>query len=430
MAAPTPTPPSSPDAGGAGPAGAPGPTIPAGAEARARALHERVMSRAPSEARKILSKVSPADAAACLKLLNPTQALEILDAFDDPGRAAVLAATSPAKRAQWEMNARCRRDSVGRMMEPPIGVFPPDITVAAAIERLREMVKQALITYIYVIDAVGVLRGVVVMRDLMLAAPDARLEEIMIREPFFLKAWTNVADAMREVLSRHYPVYPVCDNDGRLVGLIRGFVLFEARAIEISAQPGRMVGIGQEERTTTPWQRSLRFRHPWLQLNLATAFMAAAVVGAFQGTIDRIVLLAAFLPVLAGQSGNTGCQAMAVTIRGMTLGELRQSSERRLVAKEALLGLMNGIFVGLTAGAGMYLYARFDGSPSALMLGLVVFLAMLASCVVSGVMGVLVPVTLKRLGADPATASSIFLTTATDVASMGIFLLLATYMVK
>jgi len=438
----TPTPPSSAAPGNRTPPGdatPPAPPAPAlaggavtaqaDAEASIRALQESVMSRGPAEARKVLAKVPPAEAAACLGLLNPAQALEILDEFDDTGRAAVLATVPQAKRAQWEMNAHCRRDSVGRMMEAAVGVLPPDMTVAEATERLREMVRQAFITYVYVTDAAGMLRGVIVMRDLLLAAPDARLEEIMIRDPFFLKAWTNVADAMREVLSRHYPVYPVCDNEGRLVGLIRGFVLFEARAIEISAQPGRMVGIGEEERTTTPWPRSLRFRHPWLQLNLATAFLAAAVVGAFQGTIDRIVLLAAFLPVLAGQSGNTGCQAMAVTIRGMTLGELRRSSGRRLVAKEGLLGLLNGALVGVTAGLGMYVYARFDGSAAAPTLGLVVFLAMLASCIVSGVMGVLVPVTLKRLGADPATASSIFLTTATDVASMGIFLLLATYMV-
>jgi len=187
-----------------------------------------------------------------------------------------------------------------------------------------------------------------------------------------------------------------------------------------------MVGVEREERLTTPWQRSLRFRHPWLQLNLLTAFAAAAVVGAFQDTIDKVVVLAAFLPVLAGQSGNTGCQALAVTLRGMTLGELRRGSEKRILAKEALLGLSNGALVGFTAGLGMYVFARLNHNVAALTLGFVVFVAMTASCVVSGLAGVLVPVTLKRLGADPATASSIFLTTATDVASMGMFLYLAT----
>ena len=157
--------------------------------------------------------------------------------------------------------------------------------------------------------------------------------------------------------------------------------------------------------------------------------MAAGVVGAFQKTIDELVVLAVFLPVLAGQSGNTGCQALAVALRGMTLGELRPGRERALVMKEGLLGLLNGTLVGVTAGIGMFVVARAQGNPKALILAAVVVLAMIGSCVVSGLSGALIPLTLKKLGADPATASSIFLTTATDVASMGLFLSLATILV-
>jgi magnesium transporter len=204
--------------------------------------------------------------------------------------------------------------------------------------------------------------------------------------------------------------------------------MFEAQAIEISAQAGSMVGVEKEERISTPWTRCLRFRHPWLQLNLLTAFIAAAVVGVFQRTIDEIVVLAVFLPVLAGQSGNTGCQALAVSLRAMTLGEFKHDKTRRVLSKEAVLGLSNGLLVGLTAGIGMAVYATMQSNDDAIALGIIVFLAMIGSCVVSGLSGVLVPVTLKRFGADPATASSIFLTTATDVVSMGLFLGLATLM--
>src|SRR5688572_16552670 len=232
-------------------------------------------------------------------------------------------------------------------------------------------------------------------------------------------------DAMRLVLNRHYPVYPVCDA-GRLVGLVRGGVLFQEQAIEISAQPGAMVGVEKEERLATPWPTSLKYRHPWLQLNLLTAFVAAGVVGAFQKTLDDLVILAVFLPVLAGQSGNTGCQALAVALRGLTLGELKPGKEKALVMKEGLLGLLNGALVGLTAGIGMYVVATLQKNPSRLELALIVFVAMIGSCVVSGISGALIPLTLRKLGADPATASSIFLTTATDVASMGLFLGLAT----
>ncbi|MEK7268708.1 MAG: magnesium transporter, partial [Nitrospirota bacterium] len=221
----------------------------------------------------------------------------------------------------------------------------------------------------------------------------------------------------------------VCDEAGRLVGLVRGYVLFQEQTIEISAQPGRMVGVEEEDRLATPWWRSLKFRHPWLQLNLLTAFLAAAVVGLFEKTIEQVVALAVFLPVLAGQSGNTGCQALAVTLRGMTLGELKTGQEKLLVMKEALLGLLNGTFVGVTAGLGMYVYARIQHHDAAVMLAFVVFLAMIASCITSGLSGALIPMGLKKFGADPATASSIFLTTATDVVSMGVFLWLATLLV-
>jgi magnesium transporter len=224
-------------------------------------------------------------------------------------------------------------------------------------------------------------------------------------------------------------VYPVCDAEGKLLGLVRGQMLFEAQAIELTAQPGTMVGVEKEERLSTPWSRSLKFRHPWLQLNLFTAFIAAAVVGLFEHTIDRIVVLAVFLPVLAGQSGNTGCQALAVALRGITLGEVKDGKAKALVAKEALLGLLNGALVGVSAGLGMFIYAKMQKNPSALILGVIVFLSMIASCVISGVFGALVPLCLKKLGADPATASSIFLTTATDVVSMGTFLGLATLLV-
>jgi magnesium transporter len=249
-----------------------------------------------------------------------------------------------------------------------------------------------------------------------------------VKSPFSLRPDLSITDAMREALKRHFPVYPVCDEDGRLVGVVRGQTLFEHQAFELSAQAGTMVGVEREERLGTPWPRCFKFRHPWLQLNLLTAFLAAAVVGIFQHTLDRMVVLSVFLPVLAGQSGNTGCQALAVALRGITLGELQPGRALAVVAKEALLGFLNGVLVGVTAGLGMWLLARSQANPAAPQLGLVVLVAMTASCAVSGIAGAVVPLVLRRIGADPATASSIFLTTATDVVSMGTFLGLATWL--
>lgn len=317
--------------------------------------------------------------------------------------------------------------SVGRLMEHPIAVFPPHLTVGEATERVRDLAAQRLFTYCYICNQRGVLEGVVTMRDLLLNDKGARLDSIMLRNPFALRPEYPLMEAMRQTVNRHYPSYPVCDDEGMLLGIVRGSRIFEEQAIEISAQPGAMVGVEREERVNTAFFRSLKFRHPWLQFNLLTAFIAAGVVGLFEDTIGRVTVLAVFLPVLAGQSGNTGCQALAVALRGLTLGELKPGKQQAFLVKEAALGLANGAMVGITAGLGMFFYASWqhvEGSP--MRLGLIVFLAMTSSCFLSGVSGVMVPLTLKKFGADPATASSIFLTTATDVASMGFFLGIAT----
>jgi len=390
-------------------------------------LSAEVSHQAPDDGAERLASESTATIVEVLQQVHPSTAQDLLASLPEQRQQEVLAA-APESSRQWALNQTFPEGSVGRLMDPPIGVFSPDRTVGEAVEELRELVKGAFITYAFVVDAQAVLLGVVVMRDLLFADRAQRLSDIMLRDPFSLTPQMPLRDAMRLVLNRHYPVYPVSDG-GRLVGLVRGGVLFQEQAIEISAQPGAMVGVEKEERLSTPWPTSLKYRHPWLQLNLLTAFVAAGVVGVFQKTIDELVILALFLPVLAGQSGNTGCQALAVALRGMTLGELRPGRERALVMKEGLLGLFNGMLVGITAGIGMYVVASAQGNPKALVLAFVVMLAMIGSCVVSGLSGALIPLTLKRLGADPATASSIFLTTATDVASMGLFLGLATILV-
>jgi magnesium transporter len=153
------------------------------------------------------------------------------------------------------------------------------------------------------------------------------------------------------------------------------------------------------------------------------------VVGSFEQAIAQVVALAVFLPVLAGQAGNTGVQALAVTVRGLTLGEFGQEAMKKLMAKEALLGAGNGALVGVIAAAAMYAYAQLTGTAQAGLLALTVFLAMVGSCVASGLSGVVVPLALRRFGVDPAAASGIFVTTTTDVASLGLFLGCATLLV-
>ena len=368
--------------------------------------------------------------AALLHDLGPGRAVAILDRFGAERRRQIALAAGQAEGGQWLTGQHWSPGTVGRLMEAPPAVFTEDATVAEVIATLRPVVSHTLVNYVFVIDAERHLTGLVAFRELAFARPEQRLSEIMVAHPFALHPDTDVIDAMREVVRRHYPVYPVCDHEQRLLGLVRGAVLFEEQAFEISAQAGSMVGVEKEERLVTPWQRALRFRHPWLQLNLVTAFVAAAVVGLFQDTLNRVVLLAVFIPVLSGQCSNTGCQALAVTLRGMTLGELKAGRAAALLWKEAWLGFLNGALTGLVAAIGMFWAAYHQEHPQAFMLAAITFIAMAGSCAMSGIAGAAVPLGLKRLGADPATASSIFLTTATDVVSMGIFLGLAAWLIS
>ena len=392
-------------------------------------LADEVKSRSHAGAAQKLAALSGEDIARELMHLSPGFAQDVLADLPTDARERAISAAPADVARQWQRNSLYDPGTVGRMMEPVVAAFPPHAKVGDVVEELRDLVTRALITYVYVLDEEDRLLGLVTMRDLLFSSREKSLDEVMLRGAFALHGAMELKDAMRLVLDRHYPVYPVVDAERHLIGLVRGQAMFEAQAIEISLQAGSMVGVEKEERLATPWLHSLKLRHPWLQLNLVTAFLAAAVVGFFQDTIDRLVILALFLPVLAGQSGNTGCQALAVTLRGMTLGELKPGAERPLIAKEVWVGCLNGVGVGIAAAVGMYITATGQHQEQPWMLAFVVFLAMVASCMASGISGAIIPLTLKRMGLDPATASSIFLTTATDVVSMGMLLGLATVLV-
>ena len=392
-------------------------------------LYTRLVERSPRDAAKLLHAYPDEFVEAVLILLNPASRQQVLDALPRPRRELILAAASPENRRQWLANDAYPEHTVGRLMEPALAIFPATDTVAQATERLRTLTRRAFITYPYVVDAQERLVGVVVMRDMLLGRPEQTLGSIMYPSPFALRPEQTLLEAMRETMLRHFPVYPVVDGEGHIAGLVRGQMLFEQQAVELSAQAGAMVGVQEEERLSTTWRRSLRFRHPWLQVNLLTTFLAAAVVGGFEHTIASTAVLAAFVPVMISQCANVGCQALAVSLRGLTLGELVPGRARLLAFKESWLGLLNGFLTGLTAGVGMYVSARWSGHAHPFMLAVVVVGALTVSCVVAGLVGALTPIGLKRCGFDPATASSIVLTTITDLVSVAALLALAAWLV-
>jgi magnesium transporter len=383
-------------------------------------LIRAVRKRVPLDAAELLASETPERIEAVLRALPPALALRI--AIELP----------PHLRPQGDEG-----DSklpvpgqVSELTDPERGVVKSGTTVQQAIDFLRQSEFVSEITYLYVVDASEKLLGLIVIRDLLLAELTQPVDEVMIAKPFALSPSMDIADAIKAAVRRHYPVYPVVDAEHKLIGSVRGWRLAERQAIEISAQAGRMVGVTEEQVDTPLWE-AFKKRHIWLQINLVTAFLAGGVVSMFEGTITQVVVLAAFLPILAGQSGNTGCQALAISLRGLTLGNFDQIPRARLLFKEGALGVMNGIGTGLVAALAMWFYAgSAEGSTaSPVMLGLTILLAMTGACLSSGLSGVLIPVTLRKFGFDPATASSIFLTTVTDIVGMGLMLLLATTLV-
>ena len=232
---------------------------------------------------------------------------------------------------------------------------------------------------------------------------------------------------VEEVKASHELISRQSDEVKRLYDEL---VAEQKRSIELSAMPGVMVGVEKAERLSTPWRRSMRLRHPWLLFNLFASLLGATMVIVFHDTINRLLILAVFVPILISQTSNTGGQALAIALRAMSLGDLKPGQERAMIMKEALLGLLNGLVVGSIAAAAMYVAATtlmHQSNPR--MLSAVVFLAMSGSSFMGGICGVVVPLALKKFGADPATASTILLTMVTNVASLLLLFGLASLMV-
>jgi magnesium transporter len=294
-----------------------------------------------------------------------------------------------------------------------------EASVAQALERLKTMRRRGM-REIFVVDDARVLVGRVEIQDLAIADPALDLREIVQPLLAVVKALDPREDVVAILGRQPITELPVVNIDGRFVGVIRHAALLAAIEQESSVDIQTMVGASREERALSSPLFAVRKRLPWLQINLLTAFLAAAVVGLFEGTIAKFTALAVLLPVVAGQSGNAGAQALAITMRGLVLREISLRHWPRVVAKEAGAGFINGLAVAATTAIGVYFWSGSIGLVN------VIASAMVIAMVIAGVAGALVPIVLSRFGMDPATASSIVLTTVTDIAGFFSFLGIAT----
>ena len=367
-----------------------------------------VMSLLPSEiARRIIEYVDPGNGALFLSRMEEDEKERLLSNLSD--RTA---------REFRELIAY-PADSAGSLMDTRISGFRGDNTVEEALAQLRERRPRSLYS-LKIVDGGGRLEGVVEFRDLVVAEPGQRLSSISTP----VRATVNALDPRQDVVARleefNLEEVPVVDIEGRLLGVIRHAALMDALRDVATTDIQTMVGVSKDERALSSSWFAVRKRMPWLQINLLTAFLAASVVGVFEDTIAKVTALAVLLPVVAGQSGNAGAQALAVTMRGLALREIRVGHWMRVTRKEVSAGFWNGLSIAATCALGVYLWSGSIG------LVLVIALSMVLSMVAAGMAGALVPITLARLGQDPAVASSIVLTTVTDIVGFFSFLGIAT----
>ncbi len=352
--------------------------------------------------------------------LDPKRATTILMHLSPGVRERLLPHLSESLRRDVQEQLTYPVDSVGRIMSTRFLALHESMRAGDAVRKIRTLAQTGMpASYVYVIDDKDMLLGVLNLHSLMLAPEHALLKTIMNPDIFTLHAFTDREDASSQLAKRRYFAAPVVDSEGRLLGIVKAEHLLADVQKEATEDLLRMVGAGSDERAFSPIGFSLRKRLPWLHVNLVTAFMAAAVVAAFEGLIAQVTVLAVFLPVIAGQGGNAGAQSLAIVMRGIVMREVPKNKRRQLVLKETLLGVISGVIIGAITGLVAWLWY------GNVMLGVVVTMGMIINLVFAGFAGASIPLVMKALRFDPAQCSMIILTTITDVVGFFAFLALA-----
>lgn len=369
----------------------------------------RVIAQADIDGQVELIRDLPSEVSADLLVYLPEDMQKIL-----------LAALPNLHAEEIEALSEYPDNTAGSVMSPDYVALRERATVADALTRLRRLAAVGRsVNYVYIIDAEERLTGVLMLRDLILSAPTTALMDIMIQDVIRVYTSDELDDVADLLLERRLLSVPVVDDREHLKGIVFATQLVTELQEEGFEDAQKMFGAGSDEHASSPPRFAIRKRLPWLTVNLATAFLAAAVVGAFEGVIAQITILAALLPVVAGQGGNAGAQALAVTLRSLALDDLDVRQPRKIILKEAQVGFINGLGTGLLAGI---VASLFSGNIA---LGIVIFIAMTFNLVMAGVAGAAIPVLMERFGQDPAQSSNILLTTVTDIVGFASFLGLA-----
>jgi len=388
-------------------------------ERHGRLAMEAVSELGPEAGAALLSTRSAEDIARLIQEIPSDDAAALVDNLPDELSTAVLDLMRPRESGVVEGLLEYDEKTAGRIMNPTVFALSEDLTVGEAITELQNHRDIEMVFYLYVVDGRRHLVGVTSLRRLLLVSPETPLKRIMTADLISARVEMDQEEVARQVAAYNLLAIPVVDEENKLVGIITVDDVIDVIKDEATEDIYRLAGVSGDERAFTPAMESLRKRLPWLGVNLVTAFLAAAVVALFEGTIDAFPVLAIFMPIVAGMGGNAGTQTLTVVVRGIALGELTWGNARKALLKEMAVGIGNGVVLGLAAA--LVVWAT-RGNPT---LGSILGLAMIVNLFVAAAAGTLVPLGLRAANVDPALASSVFITTMTDVFGFFSFLGLA-----
>jgi magnesium transporter len=389
------------------------------AERNGRLAMETISELGPESGAALLATRSAEEIARLAQEIPSDDAAALIDYLPEELSAAVLDLMRPRESGVVENLLEYEEQTAGRIMNPHVFALSEDMTVGEAITELQNNRDVEMVFYLYVVDDRKHLVGVVSLRRLLLVSPETPLKRIMTADLISARVEMDQEEVARQVAAYNLLAIPVTDEENKLVGIITVDDVIDVIKDEATEDIYRLAGVAGDERAFTPWRESLRKRLPWLAINLVTAFLAAAVVALFEKQIDLFPVLAIFMPIVAGMGGNAGTQTLTVIVRGIALGELTWSNSRKALLKEAAVGVGNGLVLGTIAALVVWMSR---GSP---VLGGVLGMAMIINMFVAAAAGTLVPLGLRAVNVDPALASSVFITTMTDVFGFFSFLGLA-----
>jgi magnesium transporter len=392
----------------------------AAVEALPAELSSQALAEMPEEAHasETLAAMDPGRAAAIVRELDDDDAADILGELDPRQQEQILSGIGD--RAEVDRLLGYDEETAGGRMTTHVVTVPAIATAEQALEEIRRQAEEVQDFYeVFVVDKDHKLVGVLPFKDLVISRPERPVRAFMTDADIFVTPDLDQEEVARLMARYNLPSVPVVDDGGRLLGRVTFDDVIDVVEAETTEDLLQFGGVSADEDLAAGWKDAVRSRLPWLSLNLVTAFLAGGVVYLFQHTIQRTLALAVWMPIIAGMGGNAGTQALAVTVRRLALGLIPVDVFTRVVGKEILVGITNGVLMGAAVGT----VAAMMGEGGRL--GVVVFLAMSGNLMVAGFAGAFIPLVLERTGVDPAVASSIFVTTFTDVCGFLLLLGLA-----